>query len=55
MARLSNWLDGEPTQTKAKHRYRYTPTGIAIRLISLIVMALSTLQAKLIIREGNRK
>jgi hypothetical protein len=55
MARLNDWLDGEPTQTKARHRYRYTPIGIAIRLISLIVMALSTLQAKLILREGNRK
>jgi hypothetical protein len=53
MARLSDWLDSEPTQTKTRHRY--TPTGIAIRLISLMVMALSTLQAKLILREGNKK
>ena len=55
MARLNDWLDGEPTQTKARHRYRYTPIGIAIRLISLLVMWLSTLQGKLIIREGNKK
>jgi hypothetical protein len=52
MARLSDWLDGEPTQTKARHRYRYTPIGIAIRLISVIVMRLSTIQAWLIRKEG---
>jgi hypothetical protein len=53
MARLSDWLDGEPTQTKTRHSY--TPIAIAIRLISLIVMWLSTLQGWLIRKEGNKK
>jgi hypothetical protein len=55
MARLSDWLDGEPTQTKARHRYQWTPTKLAIHSISVVVMALSTLQAKLIQREGKKK
>jgi hypothetical protein len=55
MAKLSDWLSGVPTQTKPRHRYQWTPTRLAIASISRIVMALSTLQAKLLLREGNKK
>jgi len=38
-----------------KHKYRHTPISWTIYTLSRLIIALSSLQALLIVREGKRK
>jgi hypothetical protein len=38
----------------SKHKYRYTPLSYSIRLLSIIIRALATFQARLIMLDGKK-
>lgn len=58
-AQAVRWLVARATDTniranRGRHRYKHTPRSFTIRLISLIVIRLTTLQARLIMKEGKK-
>lgn len=55
---VRKWWSARATDTniranKGRHRYRHTPRTLLIRLISHIVIRLTTLQARLLMK-GNK-
>jgi hypothetical protein len=57
--RVRKWLVARATNTniranRGRHRYQHTPRTLLIRLISHIVIRLTTLQARLLMK-GNKR